>query len=168
VAALLSAALTACGIGGSGAGPTKRFEPEGFGITFEYPFALAEKTLRGNGSSGDSDDVVREVTLTDDDFIAVRRDPMQASELASGINTLEPEVDQLAKVLDPNVGTPRPITIGGMPGLEYQDADPGVEQRFLFFLGPEVLYLVHCRSTEQHRAEISAACDTVQRTLHTA
>jgi hypothetical protein len=31
-----------------------------------------------------------------------------------------------------------------------------------------VLYLVHCRSTGQHRAEITAACDTVQRSVHTA
>lgn len=170
-AAVLSAtltclALTACG--SPGAGPDKHFDSQGFGVTFDYPYALGEKTLRGDGSSSESDGVVRELTLTDDDFIAVRRDPVDAASAASGMGGLQPEVDQLAKVLDATVGPARPITVGGMPGLEYLDAGPGVEHRFLFFLGRDGLYLVHCRSTDQHRAEITAACNTVEQTLHAA
>ncbi len=167
VAAVACVTLAGCGLGGTTTGPTKRFESEGFGITFEYPYALTEKALRGDGSSGKPDDMVRELTLTDDDFIAVRRDPMEPGLLAAGIDTLQPAVDQLAKVLDAHVGPGRPITVGGMPGFEYLDLSPDVQHRYLFFRGRGVLYQVHCRSTEQHRDEITAACDTVARTLHT-
>ena len=168
LAALVCATLAGCGLGPVSAGSTRHFESEGFGIAFDYPLGLTEKTLRGNGAADKPDDIVREVTLTDDDFIAVRRDPLEPAQLASGIGALQPLVDQLAKVLDDNIGPGRAITLGGMPGFEYLDLGPDVEHRYLFFLGRDVLYLVHCRSTQQHRAEIAAACDTVQRTLHAA
>ena len=178
-ASLACALLAGCGLAGAGSGSAKRFESEGFGITFDYPAALTEKGLRDDASSsaadgeapGTPDDVVRELTLTDDDFIAVRRDPMDPALLASPNGALkdgalEPEVNQLAKVLDPHVGPGRPITVGGMPGFEYLDAGPDAQHRFLFFAGPGLLYLVHCKSTPAHRAEIANACATVERTLH--
>jgi hypothetical protein len=171
-ASVACAALAGCGAGGSEGGPTKHFESQGFGITFDYPIALSEKDLRDNASSegapGKPDVVVRELTITDDDFIAVRRDPMDPALLASPSAALEPEVNQLAKVLDSNVGPGRPITVGGMPGFEYLDSGPDAQHRFLFFVGPDVLYLVHCKSTPAHRAEIADACATVERTVHKA
>lgn len=164
--------LAACGSGGPDGGPTKRFEPDGFGITFDYPDALSEKALQPDGSPGDDpvkpDDVVRELTLTDDDFIAVRRDPMDPTLLASPPAALEPEVNQLAKVLDPAVGPGRSITVGGMPGFEYRDDGSGAQQRFLFFVGPDVLYLVHCKSTPAHATEIADACAIVEHSLRRA
>ncbi|HTK66683.1 MAG TPA: hypothetical protein VL595_30190 [Pseudonocardia sp.] len=164
--------LTACGSGETAGGPTTRFEPDGFGITFDYPSALSEKALRPDGSSGNDpgkpDDVVRELTLTDDDFIAVRRDPMDPTLLASPPAALEPEVNQLAKVLDPGVGPGRSVTVGGMPGFEYRDDGSGAQQRFLFFVGPDVLYLVHCKATAAHATEIADACATVEHSLRKA
>ena len=167
-AALVCATLAGCGLDAGSGGPTRHFEPDGFGIAFDYPLALTEKTLRGNGPADKPDDIVRELTLTDDDFIAVRRDPLEADQLSSGISALQPVVDQLAKVLDDDIGPGRPVTVGGMPGFEYLDLGADVQQRYVFLLGRDALYLVHCRSTQQHRTEIAAACDTVQRTLHTA
>src|SRR5882672_7068504 len=108
------AVLAGCGVGGSGGGPTKRFQPEGFGITFEYPIGLTEKGPRDDASpdaAGEPDEVVRELTVTDDDFIAVRRDPMDPALVASPGAALESEVNQLATVLDPNAGPGRPITV---------------------------------------------------------
>ncbi len=170
VAAVLAAAtLVGCGPDDVIAGPTRSFESDGFGITFEYPDPLEERTPRGgDGGPGRPDDIVREVILTDDDFIAVRRDPVAAELGAAGGDALKPVVDQLAEVLNPKIGPGRPITVGGMPGFEYLGISPGVEHRYLFFLGRDVLYLVHCRSTEEHRVQIIAACDTVQRTLRPA
>jgi hypothetical protein len=165
---LLGAIVAGCGVSESNARVTKHFDADGFGVTFDYPFTLVERALRGDGSSNESDNVVRELTLTDDDFIAVRRDPLDAAAQSSGIDALEPKVDQLAKVLDPAVGPAQPITIGGTLGLEYLDTTTDVQHRFLFFLAHGLLYLVHCRSTEQHRTEITAACDTVQRTMRAA
>jgi len=178
LAATACAILAGCGLGEPDAGATRRFEPDGFGITFQYPFALTEKALRGSGdpagdSAGDSgaglpDGVVRELTLTDDDFIAVRRDHADPALLASGMDAVRPEVDQLAKVLDAHVGPSRPITVGGMPGVEYLDSGTDAQQRFLFFLGRDVIYLVHCKSTQKHTAEMAAACELVRRTLRRA
>jgi hypothetical protein len=45
------------------------------------------------------------------------------------------------------------------------DFSPEAQHRFLFFLGRDGLYLIHCKSTKEHRTEITAACDTVQRTV---
>ncbi|WP_028922603.1 hypothetical protein [Pseudonocardia acaciae] len=150
---------------------TARFDLPGHNFTFEYPKAWStteDVNADGTAQTGPSGSGQKRVALLLDgsNMMIISRTHLSGDVTKENIASIQPEQDgNMAELAGSNVGPGKPIELSGFPGLEYQVPFADVHSRYLIFFDGAVKYTLDCQSTEQHRAEITNACQTAEHTL---
>lgn len=148
-----------------------RFDRPEFGFTFDYPRQLRLTTNMSYGQGGGSlsTGYVRVgPTIYSQDFITIGQLPLQAA--VNDANQAKPEIDQVMAMIAGGPVTGTPVTVAGLPGIEYANIPLHVGTtpalgRYIYFFEGAIQYRLQYVSTAEHRAEMDMACQTVLDTL---
>jgi hypothetical protein len=171
---ILLATVGAAGCGGRSAseatdGGSRRFERQGFEITFTYPASLQEADDLDFGSTAGGPDAARAgLGIDAANVILVSRYDLRRPVTHANVGTVRAEVDRVIENLAGRPVTGRRVEYGGLPGYAYRvpvsAPSSGVSRLFVLFDG-RVEYFFNCQSTPEARAELEGACDQALRTL---
>ena len=170
--ALLTLALAAlaagCG-GGEDETASKTFNDPAFGITFDYPATLKVRDdIRFNQSAGVQGGKAKGLALDKENLLAIQRFDLNLAVTQQNLPRLKPALDQVFSQAAGSRVKGKPVTVGGLPGLEYQISlkQPASGQtRATALFDGKVEYLLNCQSTPEKRTEIGEACDTALKSL---
>jgi hypothetical protein len=162
--------LTALGVEACGGSDNRRFDVDGFAITFEYPDGFKESDdVTIKEQRGSQAEETRAVGLDNDNGIIVQRYSLQRTIDEKSIDQAKSEFDVLVEALAPDAAKGDTTKLAGLPALRYSDVPvPSVkrgESRLIVLFDGRTEYLINCQSTPEKRDEINQACDLAVDTL---
>jgi hypothetical protein len=167
---LLLAVAAASAFGACGGEEDRRFEADGFAITFEYPEGFEESDdVTINQQQGSQSEESLAVGLDRDNGIIVQRYKLKRSIDRSTLDLAKEEFDALVTGLSPDAAQGQTAEIAGFPALRYSEVpvrsvERGQSRLVVLFDG-RTEYLINCQSTPEKRREINEACDLAVDTL---
>jgi hypothetical protein len=162
--------LTALGVGACGGSDDRRFDVDGFAITFEYPEGFEESDdVTINEQEGSQAEETRAVGLDNDNGIIVQRYALRRRIDEENLDLAKSEFDGLVAALAPDAAKGDTTELAGFPALRYSDVpvrsvERGQSRLIVLFDG-RTEYLINCQSTPEKRGEINDACDLAVDTL---
>ena len=157
-------ALATLALGACGGQEDRRFEADGFAITFEYPEGFEESDdVTINQQQGSEAEESLAVGLDDDNGIIVQRYELKRSIDEDTLDLAKAEFDRLVAGLAPGAAPGQTTEVAGFPALRYADVPvrsiEGGESRLVVLFDGRTEYLINCQSTPDKRSEINEACD---------
>ena len=169
---LAAGLLAGCGSDDGGDG-TKRFEEDGFDITFEYPEEMNEADnvtiASGAGSSAKATAGIGYGEKDSRDVIIVQRYDLKRAIDEDGLGGAKAELDPLVAQISPGAPSGDRGKVRGFPSIEYRGLRvreiDGARTRLVALFDGDVEYLINCQSTPKRRADIDRACVQVLETV---
>ena len=166
LALVLTVLVTACGGDGGG---EKTFDESGFDVTFTYPgsFKEAENITVSSQAGGAASDR-KGVALDKDNLLLVTKFNLNTSVTEANVAKVKPEADKVMSQVSGTQVSGKRVTVGGLPGFEYEFGLTKPENghsRFLMLFDGKTEYTLNCQSTPEKREEVNEACDQAIDTL---
>jgi uncharacterized RDD family membrane protein YckC len=165
---VLAAGLSACGA----TSPARSLTYRAHGISFDYPAGWQEQTGYTSTSAGAAKLWGTAVGPgTPHDLITVEAYPVSPAVTAQNIDAVSPDLEGALRHAGLAVqGTPKKITMAGMPGLRFRvtgnASGTPYASALVFAFNGTTEYEVDCQYTSGMAAKIERACDQVTGSFH--
>lgn len=146
---------------------TLQFDRDRFAILFRYPetLTLTESVTIGRTSGERARTFDVGLMLTGHDLVVVSRQELRQDSRAWAWERLRTKMDDLVGELTSEVPSSTPVTLAGLPGLEYSFDCDGLHSWYTVLFDHAVMYTINCQSTPEGRVEIDRAGELIHRTM---
>lgn len=148
---------------------TATFEPDGFGVSFEYPADFEEREdVELDRMAGAPPTATSAVGLEDTDLLVLARIELGTEVGPENLDEVRARADELFSELAGEDLEGDDLEVAGLPGVEYEialDEPAEAETRAVALFDGDVQYLLNCQSTPELRERIEDACELALETF---
>lgn len=147
-----------------GRSDVKRFDEDGYGITFTYPDDLhvTDKVFLIDPAAKKPDEL-RGLLRADTSGVFVFKSQLEKRVTSASLNFAQLGFDSGIEHLDPDAVPGEQVEYGGLPGLEYHVSllNPPSHSRQIYLFDQTTGYLISCQSTPPYQDAVASDCDEI-------